>query len=90
MSDKTRIITYLDETKEHKDIKDYQTFLNICYKDFDMSEEEKSTLKVFLFDGIDEIDIENEDDFLDNQDGDCLEYRLKSCLKEKKKKRKKQ
>ncbi len=90
MSDKTRVITYLDETKEHKDIKDYQTFLNICYKDFDMGEEEKNTLKVFVFDGEDLIAIENEGDFQDNQDGDCLEYRLKSCLREKKKKEEKE
>ncbi len=90
MSDKTRVITYLDETKEHKDIKDYQTFLNICYKDFDMSEEEKNSLKVFcLDDENDKIAIENESDFQDNQDGKCIKYFLESCLKEKKKKKKK-
>ena len=60
MAEITTIIKYLEEEKEYKFINNYQTFLNTCYKAFDMSEEEKKSLKIFLIDEDgDEISIDS-------------------------------
>ena len=67
MAEIKTIIKYLEEEKEYKFINNYQTFLNTCYKAFDMSEEEKKSLKIFLIDEDgDEISIDSESDFTEN------------------------
>ena len=60
-------VKYFDETKRFDFIDNYQQFLEKCYKEFDMSEEEKKSLKIFFLDDGDEIVIENEGDFEDNK-----------------------
>ena len=58
-------VKYFDETKRFDFIDDYQQFLEKCYKEFDMSEEEKETLRIFILDDGDELIVENEGDFND-------------------------
>ena len=60
-------VKYFDETKKFDFIDNYQQFLEKCYKEFDMSEEEKKSLKIFILDDGDEMTIENETDFKDNK-----------------------
>ena len=60
-------VKYFDETKRFDFIDNYQQFLEKCYKEFDMSEEEKKSLKIFILDDGDEMTIENETDFKDNK-----------------------
>ena len=90
MAEIKTIIKYLEEEKEYKFINNYQTFLNTCYKAFDMSEEEKKSLKIFLIDEDgDEISIDSESDFTENlnsNENNELIYLLKSCKKKKDKK----
>ena len=85
MAEITTIIKYLEEEKEYKFINNYQTFLNTCYKAFDMGEEEKKSLKIFLIDEDgDEISIDSESDFnenLNSNENNELIYLLKSCKK---------
>ena len=85
MAEITTIIKYLEEEKEYKFINNYQTFLNTCYKAFDMGEEEKKSLKIFLIDEDgDEISIDSESDFTENlnsNENNELIYLLKSCKK---------
>ncbi len=85
MAEIKTIIKYLEEEKEYKFINNYQTFLHTCYKAFDMSEEEKKSLKIFLIDEEgDEISIDSEIDFKENlnsNENNELIYLLKSCKK---------
>ena len=60
-------VKYFDETKKFDFIDNYQQFLEKCYKEFNMSEEEKKSLKIFVLDDGDEIMIENEGDFDENK-----------------------
>ena len=60
-------VRYFDETKKFDFIDNYQQFLEKCYKEFDMSEEEKKSLKIFVLDDEDELTIENEGDFNDSK-----------------------
>ena len=60
-------VSYFNETKNFDFIDNYQQFLLKCYKEFDMSEEEKKSLKIFILDDGDEMTVENEGDFNDNK-----------------------
>jgi hypothetical protein len=60
-------VRYFDETKKFDSINNYQQFLEKCYKEFDMSVEEKKSLKIFILDDRDEMTVENEEDFNDNK-----------------------
>ena len=61
-------VRYLDETNKFDFIDNYQQFLEKCYKEFDMSEEEKKSLRISILDNDgDLIEIENEEDFNDNK-----------------------
>ena len=60
-------VRYYDEMKKFDFIDNYQQFLEKCYKEFDMSEKEKKSLKIFILDDGDEIMIENEGDFDENK-----------------------
>ena len=81
------ILKYFDETIESSKIDNYKDFLNFCYKQFEMSKEEISSLKIFKLDEPDEITIENEDDFksnLESDDNNQIIYILKSKGRKKK------
>ena len=58
-------VRYFDETKRFDFIDNYQQFLEKCYKEFDMSEEEKKSLRISILDDGDEMTVENEGDFND-------------------------
>ena len=58
-------VRYFDETKRFDFIDNYQQFLEKCYEEFDMSEEEKKSLRIFILDDGDELIVENEGDFND-------------------------
>ena len=60
-------VKYFDETKKFDFIDNYQQFLEKCYQEFDMSEEEKKSLRIFILDDGDELVVENEGDFNDNK-----------------------
>ena len=64
----TMKVTYFDETKKFNKIDNRKDFLEKCYKEFDMSEEEKNSLKIIIMNDGDEMIIENDDDFENNQD----------------------
>ena len=92
MSDTKIIVKYFDKEKHFKKIEDYEEFLNKCYSDFEMNEEEKQSLKLKVLDYGDEVDIENENDFHDNLNPDennQIIYILYSKKGEKKNKNKK-
>ena len=48
-------VSYFNETKNFDFIDNYQQFLEKCYQEFDMSEEEKKSLKIYVLDDGDEI-----------------------------------
>ena len=66
MSSGKMIIEYFGEKKTFEFIKDYNQFITKCHQEFDMSEEEIKSFKLYKLDEGDEIDIEKEDDFIDN------------------------
>jgi hypothetical protein len=64
-------VKYFDEEKTFEEITDYNTFKKKCYEEFEMSEEEKISFKLYRIDDSgDRLDVENEVDFKDNLDPD--------------------
>jgi hypothetical protein len=81
------IVQFNDEKFKGKLIKDYKEFLNKCCKEFNLSNEEIKTFKLFVLDYGDEISIENESDFKENlepDDNNQIKYILKGNRIEKK------
>ena len=67
----TMKVKYFDEEKTFEEITDYNTFKKKCYEEFEMSEEEKISFKLYRIDDSgDRLDVENEADFKDNLDPD--------------------
>ena len=92
MSDTQIIVKYFEKETHFKKIENYEEFLNKCYTDFEMNEEEKQSLKIKVLDYGDEVDIENKNDFNDNlnpDDNNQIIYILYSKEGEKKNENKK-
>ena len=92
MSDTQIIVKYFEKETHFKKIENYEEFLNKCYTDFEMNEEEKQSLKIKVLDYGDEVDIENKNDFNENlnpDDNNQIIYILYSKEGEKKNKNKK-
>ncbi len=93
MSDTKIIVKYFEKETQFKKIENYEEFLNKCYTDFEMNEEEKKSLKIKILDDVgDKIDIDNEIDFKENlnpDDNNQIIYILYSKEGEKKNKNKK-
>ena len=67
----TMRVKYFDEEKTFEEITDYNTFKKKCYEEFEMSEEEKISFKLYRIDDSgDRLDVENEADFKDNLEPD--------------------
>ena len=67
----TMKVKYFDEEKTFEEITDYNTFKKKCYEEFEMSEEEKISFKLYRIDDSgDRLDVENEADFKDNLEPD--------------------
>jgi hypothetical protein len=80
-------VKYFEEEKLFDFIEDYKTFINKCHQEFEMSDEEKESLKIVIINDGDNMDIENEQDFKDNLD--AIENNKLVCIltsSEKKKK----
>ena len=68
MSDVKMRVKYFEEVKLFDFIEDYKAFINKCHQEFEMSDEEKESLKIKIINDGDDMDIENEQDFKDNLD----------------------
>ena len=68
MSDVKMRVKYFEEVKLFDFIEDYKAFINKCHQEFEMSDEEKESLKIVIINDGDNMDIENEQDFKDNLD----------------------
>ncbi len=61
-------VKYFEEEKLFDFIEDYKAFINKCHQEFEMSDEEKESLKIVIINDGDNMDIEKEQDFKDNLD----------------------
>ena len=68
MSEIKIIVKYENQEINFTLIDDFEHFLEKCYKEFQMNEEEKKNLKIFKIDEEDLLDIENDNDYRDNLD----------------------